>query len=327
MAVVTPVVLNLYGVTATAGIPNGNVLIGQGITSSLDTGNNQQTAWTWTISGDPFAGFVLGPGNTTGHAVELAPAALTQATVPYFYRSIGATGAQPPAGPRSQAQTVTCTATITNLNANLPPVQVTISKTVNVYQPGHTFLPDVGHIAISPGNVAIGAFGDGISPRGVDWKGTVTTPALLIQEGGPGSWNYTQLIKSGRTYTLNGTVHNYSFFGVEGLDGGFPYDGPYPSDGTLGHSGDSPSLPLNTDYSKIVLLVTGRTWMLYLPPSYDSNAPTTFVPLHRYEWTAFGYATYDAVNGWQAFVTGNGIAGSDKGPTSVLPDWTLIVTP
>ena len=70
-----------------------------------------------------------------------------------------------------------------------------------------------------------------------------------------------------------------------------------------------------------------RDVIVYLPPSYDSNAPTTFVPLHRYEWTAFGYATYDAVNGWQAFVTGNGIAGSDKGPTSVLPDWTLIVTP
>ena len=61
------------------------------------------------------------PSNT-GEAKELDPAALTQATVPYFYRSIGNKGAVPSMDEFSQAQTVTCTATITNLNPDLPPV-------------------------------------------------------------------------------------------------------------------------------------------------------------------------------------------------------------
>jgi hypothetical protein len=65
--------------------------------------------------------------------------------------------------------------------------------------------------------------------------------------------------------------------------------------------------------------------MLYMPPSYN-GAPTTYVPLHEFDWSVFGYATYDGVQ-WTSPVLGSGITTNDIGPTSVLPDWTELVLP
>lgn len=320
----TAVIVNLQGVT-----DNGsrNILIGQGITANLDTGAYHQTTWTWTISGDPFAGFQLGPGNQTGHAIELAPGALTQASVSYFYRSIGTPGVQPPQGETSNAQTVTCISTVTDPNnANAPPIQVTGSTSVNVYQPFHDITISLGALDVYlhvDGTIWFQAAGNGI--LGITWQGHVITPAMFIQEQGVGSWNYTQLIRPDISYVANGVSHNDPNNGKKGLDGTFPYAGPYMADNSLGKAGDSPGKQVNDTMSRIDYNLNAWTWMLYRPPSFDSVSPTTWVPLHEVDWSVGGSATHDA-DGWHKNVFGNGIIVNDRGPMSVLPDWTQIIT-
>ncbi|MCW3051362.1 MAG: hypothetical protein JWN14_532 [Chthonomonadales bacterium] len=324
-AAATPVVVNMSGVT-TVGTTK-NILIGQGTTVSLSMGNYVPTVWAWDLSGDPFAGFQQAPTNE-GHAVELTATDKTHATVPYFYRSIGNKGAQPPAGQSSQVQTVTCAATIPNLNPKLDPVQVTVSTNVTVYQPDHTFKGDKGHVVLYPagGVVNIGAISDGVSPNGIDWKGSVTTPSMFIGEQGNGTWNYTQLVKPSVSYTQNGVVHTDPLsYNLKGLDDSFPYAGPYMADGTEYRTGDNPYQPLTSAMSRVDFVMKGWTWMLYQPPSYDSTTPTTFVPMHEFDWTAAGIATCNGIS-W-TLLAGAGISTTDIGPTSVLPDWTQIIIP
>jgi hypothetical protein len=331
MAVATSAVLKLSGVTSNNG--SKNILIGQGITASVDTGNIHQIAWAWTISGDRFAGFVVvykkptitdpDPINT-GHAVELTPAALTQANVPYFYRSIGGT---PSMVEDHTASTITGTVTVANQNARLSPFQVTVTGTVNVYQPAHSITTTLGTLGIyenTDGSFWYEAAGPNI--RGINWVGTVTTPAFFVQEEKCGSWFYAQLIQPNISYTLNGTVHSFNKNDHTGLDTSFPYgNSSYLADGTPGVSGDSPGFPIDDTLSRINLKLKAWTWMLYNPPAYDSVSPTTYVPLHEVDWTVGGAAIHDAL-GWHGVPEGNGIDKTHDGPTSVLPDWMELIS-
>jgi hypothetical protein len=226
------------------------------------------------------------------------------------------------------AQTVTCTATIANLNPNLPSFQVTVSTTINVYQPAHTFTPTTpGALRIyvnDDGSTWFQAKGNQIP--GIQYTGTITTPPIFVQGQNIGSWNYTQLVRPTDSYTANGTLHTDPNNAHKGLDGSFPYAGPYIADGSDGVSKDSPGKQVNTTMSRIDFKLEAWTWMLYTPPAHDSNSPTTQVAIHELDWTVKGYAIYDAVNLWQYDVAGNGFTLDVDRPTSVLPDWIELIT-
>ena len=83
--------------------------------------------------------------------------------------------------------------------------------------------------------------------------------------------------------------------------------------------------------SRLDFKLVAQTWMLYMPPSYKGTEPATFVPLHELDWTLDAYATFDVLTGlFTAHSTDpvnvpTGITVSDKGPTSVLPDWVRLI--
>lgn len=292
----------------------------------------------------------MGAGSATGHSVELAPAALTQVSVPYFYRSIGNKGAQPPMGQSSQAQTVTCTATITNLNPNLAAVQVTISTNVTVYQPAHQFSAVTGTMQVrdnpSFGNGIINQRGKWLIPYdtpqdyGITWTGSATTPALFAYPSTEhffpnGSWRLAQIITVDlTTIPLHGVQSEYLV--GPGLDEQFPYHSVYPSDGTLVVDGDAPGVGLDaTKYFSVYENNAFNTFMLYSPP--DSGTGTTWVPLHKMDWSIQAAAQYDAgLGAWvpsSAWVTPpfawDGSYGTiqitNSAPTSVLPSWIRLL--
>ena len=336
---ITPVVVNLSGITVVGNTKN--ILIGQGTTASLDSGRYDQSNWTWTISGDPFAGFVrtvTGPPNPsdTGHAVELTDVDTMwklKRSVFYFYRSIGNKGVQPPPGQANQAQTVSCTVTLTDPNnPAAAPINLTPSTTVNVYQPDNSFT------ATTPGALNVYPHADdntlwfqdsGLNVQGITWTGAVTSPAMFVSGEEIGAWNYTQLVQPRAGYKENGVVYADPNSNLTGLDGTFPYAGLYPANGNPGIAGDSPGLKVRTTMSVAQFKLQAWTWQLYQPPAYNGSEPTTWVPLHEVDWVVDGYTTYDAVNGWLVAATPapKGITVTDKGPTSVLPDWTRVLKP
>ena len=214
---------------------------------------------------------------------------------------------------------------------------MTVSRTINVWQPAHTFKYIKGFVAIvAPNGVdAIGAAGDNVkSTTGIEWNGTVTTPLLFRGPGSNGSLNYTQLITPHYSRTVNGVLHSYPLNNLQGLDGMFPYAGhTFVADGSVGSTGDGPYLVLDVNMMKASrgdLKLEAQTWMLYQPPSYQGTAPTTFVPLHELDWTVDGYATYDPITmKYTATATDpanlSGITVTYIRPTSVLPKWTRLI--
>lgn len=121
-------------------------------------------------------------------------------------------------------------------------------------------------------------------PWGVWFVGTVDTPNDF-DDGGSGTWNWTQLVTSTDRWYRNSSSEYYdrnSNFstGDPRLDKAFPYEATYSADGSSGVASDCPSEPIESGHEEIEIEDHFHMYMFYLPPGYDSN----FVPLRRVTW-------------------------------------------
>ena len=345
-ATATPVVVQLYGPTRDTD-NSQNILIGQGVVPTLTIGDWNQNVmgsfsnWSWTITGDPFKNFEIASDQSYGHAIELTATDKHQASFTYFYRSI-------PSDPGPSPSTVTCSATYVDPKGTAH--SVTAQATVKVYKPAHEFRAVAGTVQ----NLNSPSFGNGatkLSGRyliaydtsddyGITWRGSATTPALFTSSSFSnyffpnGTWCVAQIITADITTTPYGGTPTTHHAGA-GLDAQFPYDLVFPGDGTSGVDGDSPGIGLvSSQYIFVNLSYVFNTFMLYMPP--DSGTGTTYVPLHEMDWYMKAAAQY-GMNGWEASgawvsppllwdgTSYGTIQITNSAPTSVLPDWTLIV--
>ena len=232
--------------------PN-NVLIGQQLKVSVDTGGMNQIYWEWSIDGDPFNGFSMTQDCGIAAPRELSDKdamQLNRANVSYFYRSVGAKGGVPQFDQTVKIRTVTCKVQIIGALIG-PELPVTVKATVVVYQPTFNCVATHGTVRIDPlldGNNAqvnrndINGVGipvwwfragspvieAGVDKAGVVWDGQITEPTDLLKKNPDGSyvhgaWDYVQVIKPNYWQTVDGQNYAFPENGDEGLDFGFPY--------------------------------------------------------------------------------------------------------
>ncbi|HLJ56583.1 MAG TPA: hypothetical protein VKT77_16210 [Chthonomonadaceae bacterium] len=332
----TPVTVQLTGTTTFGG--NQNILIGQGIFASLNTGDYAQGPWTWTISGDPFDGFQVDENNpTSGHAIELAsvldPDQMHRGYVSYYYRSYG--GA-PDLAEKHAPSTVRCTATATDGAGHA--LVVTGQAVVNVWQPSHLVTTVVGHwfIGLVPNVGTVIQVGMDDGTNGVKWTTKVTTPLQFVGAGATGlatgAWANAQLIRPTVSHVTNAGVTEISYNGVEGLDHDFPFrGGTYPSDGTESTQSDAPGEVLNDGWASASYSLPAKTYTLYQPPPGGGGLGVTWVALHKLEWIVSAKAVNN--NGWSLLTDPAGTAPPVNGPVvaitadapfQTLPEWFRI---
>jgi len=296
-----------------------SVLIGQGLTVSLVTPGMTQSAWSWSISGDPFAGFQV--TGSTGNALELgATHMLTSEGFTYYYRSIQ------DAGP--DTSTIACTATVTDPNGDVH--QATGTTQVSVYAPTYTQAPQAGAFNIGNGQLEAGFPNGNGGPPGILFVGSVTVPAPFAA----GMFGYAQLITNLYTWAwtsvgnipTNQATATMSTNGQNGLDTGFTYGGfTNPASGVRFGTSDTPGTQLpKQPWVQVTMNDSFTTYMLYQPAS-AGNQPTTWVPLCYITWVADGTAAVGA-GGWA--VQGSPVVTITAGnvATKTLPSWTNVVS-
>ena len=67
-----------------------------------------------------------------------------------------------------------------------------------------------------------------------------------------------------------------------------------------------------------------KTYMLYLPPAFDSGSKTTWVALHEIDWNFHGAA--NLVNGAWVLLVKDGVNVTKDAKTTALPSWTQVIT-
>lgn len=324
----SPVTVSVSGTTpvSQSGVQVAGALIGQGLTVSLNTGNMTQSNWSWSITGDPFAGFQVN-GNTGG-PVALSPATLQSSGFTYYYRSIQG------AGPAMS--TITCTATITDPKNQQH--QATGTAQVYVYKPTYTFNDSPGTmgwfvntIQVNGQNVNVPVFGAGGDPqyqRGISWIASVLTPSQFVGENGIGVYGYVQIATISGSSIVNGAPFHDSNNGQTGLDSGVPFLGwTSPADGNEYNIGDSPNYALRTGMTSITMGHTFKTYMVYQPAPYNSGGPTTWVPLWEIDWGASGTGTFDPVAMTFSVMPGAAVTVTSSQASTVLPSWTQAIAP
>ena len=304
MAVVTPVVLSLYGGTVSED-GNKNILIGQGCSGTLTAGNILLGNFLWSVSGDTFKDFVAhGRGDAGVYTRKSRVDFMTSvdwsfASPHWFWRSESGAG--------SSTETVTCTADVFVDGKKIGTASGGGSLTV--WRPDYTCVPLPHDVIIKGGPhfwsspiVSTGIFTVGGTPPGIQWTGQVL-PQALFKITGAGKWAFIQLICSGRMYTDdNNVTHTLSSNGVWALDGSYPYpfwhtlgppdlpgldDSNYgdPDDNTPDTTDDTPSSALADDMKTFIVNEKFETYMMYRPK--DIGFGCQWVPLHRISWNWF----------------------------------------
>ena len=297
------------------------VLIGQGVNVSLSAGGYPQSGWQWTISGDPFAGFVTTA--TSGNAVELKDTDKQKASLTYFYRSVS-----------GASSTVTCSATITLPDGKTP--SVTATKSINVMKPTFQFTPTKGTtnlwvvtIPNPPNPPTSQLWLEPFNPttkQGIVFAGTVTTPSGFIGESS-GIWGIAQLITPSISFT--GPNAPAPITSLQGLDGVFLYaNASGPANGTITKIGDTPGILLNSNsFTGVDDSNKFQSYFLYQPPASTGGTGVTWVPLQEIDWDWHGVAIFDGVDpDWRLGAASNGVNITTNTRTTTLPTWTRVIT-
>lgn len=273
------VILSLGGVTRDAD-GNDNVLVGQGVTGSLSAGAATLTDHNWSVPGDTFASFDIGPDQSWGRARDVRDDEYGKPNPHWYWRK-----------EEDSPVTVSCTARATINGHNVG--TVTAEREVTILAPYYGFGPNAGPISYSPGqtNVHAGAPDFNVVP-GMKFTGAVGTPALF-RNAGAGEWTFTQLCNLSRLWfvwylgALVPRAENTE--GAFWLDAEFTYPGiTYPANSTAGdptpqNDDDSPQHTF-TSYQEVQFAINDlfKMYMMYRPP--DSGGGSQWVPLHKFEW-------------------------------------------
>ncbi len=284
-ATATPVTISLSGtlVNSNTGQPvldssgNQQILIGQPCTATLvgiPTSNGWKTTnLSWTVSGSTLA--VWGGNNTSSTYLPfLSP---NNSTSPSWYWS--------DLGPKSTAEKVTCTATVTPPAGEGAAFPISVTQNVTVYVPGWTCTGTAGTMQINSlwpsGNgtdlcLWAGPL-SGTNGRGMTWTATVSAPAGCPALG-TGVLEMVQIETPNSIYVSTaGTTYKRSNNGQQGLDSTYPYPFSAPSY----TSGDSPGFDLTSHSAASAQLQYQFVDTLMFEPSGGGQ----YVPLANYSWS------------------------------------------
>jgi hypothetical protein len=189
---------------------------------------------------------------------------------------------------------------------------------------------DTGSVELSPGNPELlAALGGPMYGRGITWNFTVNSNSLPPQlvPAGDGMWGAAQIFTPIAWAMINGVLEPDLNNGLtNGLDAQFPYLGDtFAADNNAHNDGDSPNISLIAEFTKVIINpYTFSTYLLYQPTDGGSGIPPTWVPLHLLTWVMSGIAT---LTGGVWTSPPNPVTATDGGAITVLPSWTLVITP
>ncbi len=191
---ISPVELTLAGSTRkdSGEYAGDNILIGQGVTGILSAGATL-TNHQWTIPGETFASFDIGPDQEWGHMVELSSDESSKPFPHWFWREA------------ADSLTVQCSATATINGIVIG--QVAAKRKIMVWKPFHTLYDVVANLSSynpDPLTATSVKAGDPGSP-GVEATAAVGTPHLFYALT-PGQFFFVQLVNAHRT--KNGGIFN-----------------------------------------------------------------------------------------------------------------------
>ena len=279
-------------ITGGIGLATRHFMIGQWVYAALDKGNlpNLSTdSYSWSVSGgkafDNYAAF-------NDHAQYL-PLFSTQSSTASYMSCYFA---------KPEKATFTC-------QANVMGLPVTVTRDVLLDKPSVELAIQMGTVddlpdSPNPSYVELRRlYKNEILPdsdaAGIEWTGNVLTPIVYNGYEDVGQWNWTQLVTSMRQVQAGavwekiavGAWGNYkSVYGVQGLDGTYPYAYWYPADGTDNGNADSPNQLLDSTYNVVSVNDSFQDYLMYLPPGSNS----VVVPLKETDWFWQAHATNSA---------------------------------
>jgi hypothetical protein len=323
---VTPIPITL---SPSGGIgPNSakSLLIGQQFGGSVNSGTLSQTSWNWTVSGgSPFLDYVAADGG----AVYTPFTPPTGATMGCYF-------AKP-----TTSVTVSCAAHLALPSGAFPAagLDVTVKRTLTIEKPSDQLNIVIGSVNAEPGLpfgtpptfVELEQYPQTTpSPNacGIQFQGTITTPAAYVLSNDYGQWNWTQLVTTSRQEKNNGTYWQFAIKtnnsttiinGRQVLDGGYPYGSWYSANGVQDGNTDSPVQDLSSDPAIREYDVSDSfdDYLMYQPPGANSLP----VPLKETDWYWTFQALKNASNVWS--VSGRNAYWGFVADFPAFPTWNL----
>ena len=270
--------------TLTGGIGstwNKSLLIGQQLSATLNTAGLQANPCNWTVSGgSPFANYNQVAGNNNATYTPLG--SLTGTSMNCYFAS------------PTTAATVTCTAHLV-VPANASPsagLNISLSPSLTIEKPSNSLNIVIGSVNPEPGYPSPPTFVEleqypqsqpSGSACGLQFFGTITTPAAYVASGDYGLWNWTQIIKASRLMKNNGVYWQFAVQTTNPsattkinnwpiLDGSYPYSGWYPPNGNTYNNADSPwqGLDSSTAIREYDVSDSFQDFLMYQPPGVNS---------------------------------------------------------